>query len=88
MVLSICHFTSWHLIYFLLYIIYQVSLKTSGGNKSGYNVKNFDNSLVDLLFVLTEAGICYSIPTTNITSKTTLNLGDNVSEFIVSLGVD
>lgn len=63
--------------------IYIVSLKTCGGNKSGHTTKTFDNNQSDLLFVLT--GDCYSIPRDAITSKNTINLGEKVLMYKVSL---
>lgn len=65
--------------------IYIVSLRTCGGNKSGHTAKTFDNNQSDLLFVLTDNGDCYSIPRDAITSKNTINLGEKVLMYKVSL---
>lgn len=65
--------------------IYIVSLKTCGGNKSGYTIKTFENNQSDLLFVLTSHGDCYSIPRDAITSKSTISLGEKVLMYKVSL---
>lgn len=63
-----------------------VSLKTNGGNRSGQDkVKTFENNSSDLLFVLLENGSCYSIPTRNITSKNTINLGEKYLPYKVEL---
>lgn len=64
--------------------IYIVSLRTCGGNKSGHTAKTFDNNQSDLLFVLTDNGDCYSIPR-DATSKNTINLGEKVLMYKVSL---
>lgn len=65
--------------------IYQVNLKTCGGNRTGQTIKTFDNNSSDVLFVLTGNGSCYSIPKSEITSKNSLNLGDKCQIFRVSL---
>lgn len=54
--------------------VYSVSLKISGGNKSGSTIKTFDKNDCDLLFVLTDSGDCYSIPRNEITAVTSINL--------------
>lgn len=65
------------------YGIYQVTLKTSGGNKSRNTVKTFDPSSVELLFVLTDDGDRYLIPCTKDMPANCLNLGKQYEEFIV-----
>lgn len=65
--------------------VYIVSLRTCGGNKSGNTIKTFENNQSDLLFVLTDNGDCYSIPRDAITSKNTINLGEKVLMYKVSL---
>lgn len=52
---------------------------------SGHTTKTFDNNQSDLLFVLTDNGDCYSIPRDAITSKNTINLGEKVLMYKVSL---
>lgn len=42
---------------------YEVLIKTCGGNKSFNTTKHFDCEAVDLLFILTEDGKQYCIPT-------------------------
>jgi hypothetical protein len=63
-----------------------VAIKTSGGNRSGQGkIKTFDQNSSDLLFILLNNGDCYSIPTKNITSKTTINLGEKYLPYRVEL---
>jgi hypothetical protein len=57
------------------YGIYSVQLCTNGGNQSFHTVKRFDPSSCELLYVLTDSRERYVIPTAEITSTTTLNLG-------------
>ena len=54
---------------------FEVYLETSGGNTTSNNRKHFDPSLVDLVFVLTSDDRCWIIPTSEITSKTTIKVG-------------
>lgn len=67
------------------YGIFVVNLKTSGGNKSTYVYKTFDENNSNLLFVLTNNGDCYSIPKNEINSKTSINLGEKYLPYKVSL---
>ena len=54
---------------------YKVQLSVKGGNRSGIGkVKPFDKNKVELLFVLTEVGIKYLIPSRDIDSKNSLTL--------------
>jgi hypothetical protein len=61
------------------YGIYSVQLCTNGGNQSFHTVKRFDPSSCELLDVLTDSRERYVIPTAEITSTTTLNLGARVA---------
>lgn len=65
--------------------IYQVGLKTCGGNKSNSTVKKFNQNSSDLLFVLTSDGTCYSIPRSSISTTCTINLGDTYIKYKVML---
>lgn len=66
--------------------IYQVALRTCGGNRSGSGkCKLFTDNSSDLLFVLTESGECYSIPTSEITTTTSINLGEKYLAYKVTL---
>ena len=65
---------------------YVVNLRTMGGNRSGAGkYKDFSENSSDLLFALTDSGDCYSIPRDAITSKNTINLGEKVLMYKVSL---
>lgn len=65
--------------------VYSVSLKISGGNKSGSTIKTFDKNDCDLLFVLTDSGDCYSIPRNEITAVTSINLTEKYLPWKVNL---
>lgn len=56
---------------------YEVQLSVKGGNKSGTGkIKKFDNSKIELLFVLTEDGSRYLIPAKDILAKNSLALNE------------
>jgi hypothetical protein len=64
--------------------IYQVNLRVFGGNRSGTGkVKHFDPERVDYLFVLTEAGDMYFIPSRDIQSRSSMNLGEQYAAYLV-----
>lgn len=60
---------------------YIVNLRVMGGNRSFHTEKKFDNSKVEIIFVLTEDGSKYIIPSDKIVTKTNLQLGKNMSIF-------
>jgi hypothetical protein len=66
------------------YGVFVVRLCTSGGNQSFHTRKPFDPSLSDLLYVLTDDGTRYVIPTATITTANALNLGDRVASYRVA----
>jgi hypothetical protein len=57
------------------YGVFVVSLATRGGNQSFHTSKAFDATSCELLYVLTDAGERYLIPTTAVRSAITLSLG-------------
>lgn len=57
------------------YGIFEVELRTKGGNKSGTTTKLFDGTKVDLLFVLTDDGAMYLIPTDTLGLRRQISLG-------------
>lgn len=65
------------------YGIYSINLSVKGGNRSsiGSTIKKFDNNKVDAVFVLTDDGDSYYIPSKDITAKNILNLGNKYSKF-------
>lgn len=65
--------------------VYQVSLKTCGGNRSGQTIKNFNENGSDLLFVLTDEGTTYLTPKEDIHSNTCINLNTTLEEYRVYL---
>lgn len=54
---------------------YEVFIATSGGNTRKNNVKAFDPSLIDFMFVVTGDGSCWLIPASAIDVKTQLYVG-------------
>jgi hypothetical protein len=62
------------------YGIYVVSLATRGGNQSFHTSKAFDPGACELLYVLTDDGDRYLIPTGVIHSTTTISLGVRYAE--------
>ncbi|WP_052664418.1 group I intron-associated PD-(D/E)XK endonuclease [Nitriliruptor alkaliphilus] len=62
------------------YGVFVVSLATRGGNQSFHTAKAFDRSSCELLYVLTDAGDRYLIPTSVIRSANTLSLGRRYDE--------
>lgn len=65
--------------------VYQVSLKTCGGNRSGQTIKNFDKNSSDLVFVLLDNEDTYLIPREAIRGNTCINLGINMAMYKVAL---
>ena len=65
--------------------IYQVALKTCGGNRSGYTIKKINENSSDLLFVLDNDSNMYLLPKQNIHSNTTLLLGKEMEKYKVYL---
>ncbi len=66
------------------YGVYAASIKTSGGNQPNISVKLFNNSLCDIVFVVTPELDLYEIPSSQITSGRQISL--NVyKEFKVSI---
>lgn len=63
------------------YGVFIVSIATNAGNQSFHTRKPFDRSEAELLYVLTDDGTRYPIPTEFICSRNTLNLGDRVAGY-------
>lgn len=54
---------------------YSVQLRNTGGNRTGsLRQVNFDNTLVDYVFVYTEDGLIYLIPSSEITVKNSMSV--------------
>lgn len=62
---------------------FTANLRVSGGNKSGNTVKNFDNTKVDLIYILTESGIAYSIPSIDLTNVNSITLSKAYDKYII-----
>jgi len=62
---------------------YIVTLKTCGGNRSRSSIKSFEKDKVDYVFVLTEDGSCYLIPSSEIETISTMTLNNNCSKFLL-----
>lgn len=68
------------------YGIYQAMLKTSGGNQSwSGEYSRISSSNVDLVFIVTEEGVCYEFPVEKIDGSSTINLGKDKDIFKVAL---
>lgn len=63
------------------YGVFVVSLSTNGGNQSFHTRKPFDPTEAELLYVLTDEGVRYLIPTAVIRSRTALNLGARMAGY-------
>ena len=62
--------------------VFEVNLKVGGGNRSGTGkVKVFDAAKVDLLFVLTDEGTRYLIPSSAVCAGRQLNLGKRYEKY-------
>jgi hypothetical protein len=61
--------------------VFSVSLSVKGGNKSSSKIKKFDNTKVEYVFVLTSDDEMYFIPSKEINSTSTINLGDKYKSF-------
>lgn len=67
--------------------MYQVELRTLGGNQSWQGVaKHFDNTNVELVFVLTAAGDKYLIPAAEVKCRSIMSLGKKYDKY--KLGAD
>lgn len=62
---------------------FKVTLCTKGGNKSRYNIKQFDNKKMDILYCLTSDGKEYIIPTSEIDNKYSIALCDKYLKFLI-----
>jgi hypothetical protein len=60
---------------------FEVNLRTMGGNQKGGWSKNFDNTKVDILVVLTSENGLYVIPTNEINAKTSIVLFSTWDKF-------
>lgn len=65
------------------YGVYSVNLKVFGGNRSRQTIKKFDSTLVDFLFILTEDGEQYLIPTNVILATNAINLNKDREKYKV-----
>jgi len=63
------------------YGIWEVDLRTTGGNQSFHTTKTFDHSACDLLYVLVDDGESWLIPTTEFSNGSTLSLGKKYEQY-------
>lgn len=62
-----------------------VELRTKGGNKSGTGKTRFiDKTRIDDLFIVTDCGAFYLIPSENLDATSVLRLGPKYSQFMVN----
>ena len=64
---------------------YTVQLKNSGGSSGKSNIRNFDNSTCDIVFIVVVNGDMYEIPSCEITVGSSLTLTDKWDKYKVSL---
>lgn len=58
-----------------------VKLLTTGGNQSFHTTKYWDPDASDLLFVLTDDGDIYVMPSARITARNSINLGEKYEQY-------
>lgn len=61
--------------------VYQVELHNTGGASGKCNIRTFDKTTCDILFIVTYDGVYYEIPTDNINVKHTLALNESVEKY-------
>ena len=64
---------------------YVVQLKNSGGSSGKSVIRNFDNTLCDILFIVTRDNTIYEIPTYEVNVKSALTLTHDWDSFIVNI---
>lgn len=62
---------------------YVVGLSTNGGNQREYWNKELNTNNIDYVFIVTEEGVCYSIPVEVLDSKNSLTLYDKYEPYKV-----
>ena len=62
---------------------YITNLKVCGGNRSGNSSKLFNPDLIELVFILTNDGIQYLIPSKKIEATSAISLGEKYKQYIV-----
>lgn len=68
------------------YGVYQVMLKTCGGNQSwSGEISKIDSNDVDLIFILTDTGTVYEFPSEILNGSSTVNLGKDKDLYKVKL---
>ena len=64
---------------------YVVQLKNSGGSSGVSKIRSFDNTSCDILFVLTQSGTMYEIPSNKIEATGALTLNENWDSYIIHI---
>ncbi len=68
------------------YGVYQVMLKTCGGNQSwSGEISKINSNDVDLIFILTDTGTVYEFPSEILNGSSTVNLGKDKDLYKVKL---
>ena len=65
------------------YGVFEVDLRTSGGNSSRNAVRHRQPDDYDLLFVMVSGGECWIIPSSSITSINSISLGSKCDKYKV-----
>jgi PD-(D/E)XK nuclease superfamily protein len=60
---------------------FRAQIRTNGGNRTGYSSKPFDPAKADIVFILTDGGDRYVIPSCCITARADVTLGARYQEF-------
>jgi hypothetical protein len=63
--------------------IYNCGLRTQGGNKSQFKIKEFDPNCADLVFIVCGDGSKFLLPSCEVTTKTMISLGEKYARFKV-----
>ncbi len=62
-----------------------VNIKSSGSNARVTDIRDFDNTKVNILFVLANNGDCWSIPVEGFVAKTAITLSNGMDKYKVVL---
>ena len=66
-------------------VVFEVGLKNTGGASGKSVIRNFDNTTCDYVFIYTADESLYLIPAADITSKSTITVGNKWTEYKVKI---
>ena len=64
---------------------YEVALKNTGGSTGNYTTRYFDNTSCDYVFIYTADENIYLIPAKDITTTTSIKVGNKYTEYKVNI---